>query len=176
MFEQLSLTAMALIFIVQVASLEFVDNLNAYLEEYGQCRITLFFDPEAVGLKPPSVPVKIKGVLSKNVSNIANLLGTFEKRDLEFADGMVLMNGRNMFCTVYFTILYSLSLSSYVCATTNSLAWKYLSLHVDLIIVARNIEAGNYPSGFCNYEDEVMAIDIRAAIIEIQSPDVSQGK
>ena len=74
------------------------------MEEFSHYRIVLFINLIVFGIEPPSSPIILKHFT--NGLNVDNFFQTFSPRDMDFGGRLILMDGRMLFCTVYFTILF----------------------------------------------------------------------
>jgi len=72
------------------------------------------------------------------------------------------MEGRKVFCSTYFSILYNVQLSGYLCSARDTTAWKYIEQHnVQLLIVGTDIQYRHYQSSCCSWWLHIIIIEIR---------------
>jgi len=66
---------------------------------------------------------------------------------------MILMEGRNLFCAAYFSLLSQVKLRDYLCPAVgcNTYARLFFQFNVDLIIVGCGIKVGDYGTNKCDF-------------------------
>jgi len=159
-----------------------IKELNMYLEAYKDCRIILFVGTVQVSIEPPTIPVVLKYVPHNNATSIQHLLDAFGKNEIDFGSRMIQLEGRKLFCTAYFPIMYNITIMDYICISKqvsldfNWNSWSYFKHNVELIVFGKDLATEAIDFKFVNLGSFRCDFNLPVTLLDLGTNESYLGK
>jgi len=146
-----------------VNSVNYIQNLNSFIEEYSDCRTHVHSDSNTVGLEPFSSPVFISNKGPSMKESIGDLVAAYNSSSIHSTGQHFLHARPQLFCTTHFFVLYNNSIENYICTGSNP-NWHHfhISEKVTFLLFVKDVPpTGNITRTECNAELSITILHLK---------------